>query len=281
MIMKVDLSGKTAVITGAGGILASNFSMHMARCGAKIAVLDIDGAAAEQTAQAVRDTGGEAVAIACDVLSHESMVEAEKKVVEAFGGYDILINAAGGNNVRVSTSSETFCEEDVEDPSKISFFDLDPALYNRVLNLNLMGTFIPTQVFVKGLMKADHPLIINMSSMSSYVALTKVAAYSNAKAAINSLTQWLTVHLGPLGIRVNAIAPGFFITKQNRAMMTNPDGTLSARSQKVIAHTPAGRMGEPDDLIGLLLFLCDYSASSYINGVVIPVDGGFMATPGV
>ncbi len=279
--MKVDLSNRVAVITGAGGILASNFAIHMAQSGAKIAVLDIDEAAAEETARAIREKGGEAVAIACDVLSRESMEEAERKVVKAYGGYNILINGAGGNNVKVSTTSDVFTEEDVQDPSKISFFDLDPGLYNRVLNLNLMGTFIPTQVFVKGLMKGENPLIINMSSMSSYTALTRVAAYSNAKAAINSLTQWLTVHLGPLGIRVNAIAPGFFVTKQNKAMMTNPDGSLTLRSQKVIDHTPAGRMGVPDDLIGLLLFLCDHEASAYINGTVIPVDGGFMATPGV
>lgn len=279
--MKVDLSDRIAVITGAGGILASNFSLHMAKSGAKVAVLDIDQASAEATARQVRENGGEAVSIACDVLSRESMQEAERKIVESYGGYNILINAAGGNNVKVSTSSDVYTPEDVKNPEKISFFDLDPILYSRVLNLNLMGTFIPTQVFVKGLMKAENPLIINMSSMTSYTALTRVAAYSNAKAAVNSLTQWMAVHLGPLGIRVNAIAPGFFITKQNKAMMTNPDGTLTPRSQKVIAHTPAGRMGVPDDLIGLLLFLCDTEASGYINGAVIPVDGGFMATPGV
>lgn len=279
--MIVDLSDRIAVITGAGGILAGGFAKEMATRGAKVAVLDIDQAAAERTAEEIKEKGGTAIAVACDVLSRESMEEARQKITEAFGGYNILINGAGGNNVRVSTSSNTYREEDVKDPDKISFFDLDPALYRRVVDLNLMGTFIPTQVFVRGLMEADHPHIINMSSMSSYVALTRVAAYSNAKAAINSLTQWLTVHLGPLGIRVNAIAPGFFVTKQNREMMTNPDGSLTERSAAVIAHTPARRMGVPEDLTGLLLFLCDYSASEYINGAVIPVDGGFMAMPGV
>lgn len=279
--MKVDLSDKIAVITGAGGILAGNFAVHMAKCGAKVAVMDIDQAAAEKTAAEIRANGGEAIAIACDVLSKESMEEAEKKVVAAFGGYNILVNGAGGNNIKVSTTEDKFSQKAVDDPDMISFFDLDIPLFRRVVDLNLMGTFIPTQVFVKGLRKAEHPQIINMSSMSSYTALTRVVAYSNAKAAINSLPQWLTVHLGPLGIRVNAIAPGFFVTKQNKAMMTNPDGSLTPRSQKVIDHTPLGRMGEPDDLIGLLLFLCDHTASGYINGTVIPVDGGFMATPGV
>lgn len=279
--MKVDLSNKIAVITGAGGILASNFAIHMARSGAKIAVLDINGEAAEATAQAIREEGGEAIAIACDVLKKSSVEEAEQKVVEAFGGYNILINAAGGNNVRVTTSSDQFNPADVEDPEKLSFFDLDEFLFDKVMDLNLLGTFIPCQVFTKGLMKAEHPLILNISSMTSFNGLTRVAAYGCAKSAVNNLTKWLTVHLAPLKIRVNAIAPGFFITHQNRSMMTNPDGSLTPRSQKVIEHTPAGRMGEPDDLIGLLLFLCDETASGYINGVVIPVDGGFMATPGV
>lgn len=279
--MKVDLSNKTAVLTGAGGILASNFAIHMARCGAKIAVLDINLGAAEKTAATIREEGGRAIAIACNVLEKTSVEEAERKVVEEYGGYNILINAAGGNNIKVSTSSEHFNPDDVTDPDKISFFDLDNKLFDCVMDLNLLGTFIPTQVFTKGLMKAENPCIINISSMTSYVGLTKVVAYGCAKAAVNNLTTWLTNHLGPLNIRVNAIAPGFFITHQNRQMMTNPDGSLTERSQKVIAHTPAGRMGEPDDLIGLLLFLCDETASGYINGTVIPVDGGFMAVSGV
>lgn len=279
--MTVDLSQKIAVITGAGGVLASNFAMHMARCGAKIAVLDLNEEAAEATAKKIRDEGGEAVAFSCNVLDKESVEAAEQKVVEAFGGYNILINGAGGNNIKVSTTSDQFNFDDIDDPEKISFFDLDVDLFDKVLDLNLLGTFIPCQVFTRGLMKAENPVIINISSMASFNGLTRVVAYSNAKSAINNLTKWLTVHLAPLKIRVNAIAPGFFITHQNRKMMTNPDGSLTLRSQKVIEHTPAGRMGVPDDLIGLLLFLCDETASGYINGAVIPVDGGFMAVPGV
>lgn len=280
--MIVDLSNKTAVITGAGGILCGNFALHMARRGAKVAILDFNYDAAKKTADQIKNEGGNAIAVQCNVLDKKSVEEAEKNVIKAFGGYNILINGAGGNDIKCSTSSETYNPADVNNPEKLSFFDLDPDLFQDILKLNLMGTVITSQVFIKGLLKAEAPCIINMSSMSSFGSgLTKVCAYGTSKAAVNSLTKWLAVHFGPVHIRVNAIAPGFFITHQNRAMMTNPDGTLSARSLKVIEHTPAGRMGEPDDLIGILLFLCDETASGYVNGVVVPVDGGLLATPNV
>ncbi len=279
--MKVDLTGKTAIVTGAGGVLAGKFALELAKAGAKVAVLDVNEAAVKATEMAIKEAGGTAVSVVCDVLDQNSMAEAEKKIYSELGDYHILVNAAGGNNVNASTSNEQFDEKDISDPNLISFFDLDTTMYNKVLNLNLMGTFIPTKVFVKRMLTVKNPAIINISSMSAFIALTKVSAYSAAKAAINNLTQWLAVHFGNTGLRVNAIAPGFIITHQNRQMMTNPDGTLTERSKKVIAHTPMKRMGEPDDLIGTLLFLCDEQASGYITGVVIPIDGGFMAAPGV
>ena len=279
--MIVDLSGKTAVVTGAGGVLAGRFAHALAMAGAKVAVLDIVEDRARATQEAIEKDGGIAATVVCNVLDHASMAAAEARVFELLGPYQILINAAGGNDVNTSTTNETYRVQDVDNPDAISFFDLPPDRFGRVFDLNLMGTFIPTQVFVKQMLTQPNPAIVNISSMSSYTALTKVCAYSAAKAAINNLTQWLAVHFGETGLRVNAIAPGFMITHQNRAMMTNPDGSLTDRSKKVIAHTPMKRMGTADDLIGTLLFLCDEQASGYITGVVIPVDGGFMACPGV
>ncbi len=279
--MIVDLSGKTAVVTGAGGVLAGKFALELAKAGAKVAVLDIHAERAEATRRAIEREGGTALAVACDVLSRASVEEAERAVHTGLGPYQILVNAAGGNDVRVSTTHEEYRPGDVADPGAVSFFDLPVDGYNRVLNLNLMGTFVPTQVFVRRMLEAEHPCIVNISSMTAFTALTKVSAYSAAKAAVNSLTQWLAVHFGQTGLRVNAIAPGFMITHQNEKMMRNPDGSLTERSLKVIAHTPMKRMGTADDLTGALLFLCDEKASGYITGVVIPVDGGFLAMPGV
>lgn len=279
--MIVDLSGKTAVVTGAGGIPAGKFAVDLAKAGAKVAVLDINADAAEATRAAIEREGGVAVCVGCDVLDRGSVERAEKEVHEKLGAYQILINAAGGNDVKISTTHDTHRPEDVANPDVISFFDLPAAGYNRVVNLNLMGTLIPTQVFVPRMLKEKSPCIVNISSMTSYTALTRVAAYSNAKAAINSLTQWLAVHFGETGLRVNAIAPGFIVTHMNRKMLTNPDGSLTERSKKIMAHTPMKRMGEADDLTGAILFLCDETASGYMTGVVIPVDGGFMAMPGV
>lgn len=279
--MSVDLTGKVAVVTGGGGVLAGKFALELAKAGAKVAVLDINGEAAEATALNIRDNGSEAISVACSVLDKQSMEEAEKKIFARFGGYQILINAAGGNSDKVSTTSEQYSEEDVTNPDAISFFDFEPRLFNNVVQLNLMGTIIPTQVFAKKMLLEKDPVIINISSMTSFDGLTKVCAYGAAKAAINNITKWLAVYFGNTKIRVNAIAPGFMITHQNEKMLTNPDGTLTERSKKIIAHTPMKRMGTADDLTGTLLFLCDAENSGYVTGVIIPVDGGFMAAPGV
>lgn len=279
--MHTNLSGRTAIVTGAGGVLAGRFALELARAGARVAVLDINLDAANETKKAIEAIGGTAVTVRCDVLDRASVEAAEREVTERLGAYQILVNAAGGNDINVSTTNEQYSEDDVANPDVLSFFDLPVDGFNRVVALNLTGTFVPTQVFAKKMLKEKNPVIVNISSMSAYTALTKVVAYSAAKAAINSLTQWLAVHFGNTGLRVNAIAPGFIVTRQNRKMMTNPDGSLTPRSQKVINHTPMKRMGEAEDLAGALLFLCDAEASAYINGVILPIDGGFMAAPGV
>ncbi len=282
---ELDLSGKTVVITGAGGVLCSGFAKTAAACKAKVAVLDLNLEAAEKVAEEIRADGGEAVAISANVLQKASMEEAKKIVNEKLGGCDILINGAGGNNPKGTTTKEYLFEEDLDNDETISgirtFFDLDPDGVSFVFNLNFLGTLIPTQVFAKDMAKRAGSSIINVSSMNAFCPLTKIPAYSGAKAAVSNFTQWLAVHFSKVGIRVNAIAPGFFSTAQNKALLYNPDGTLSARSEKIISHTPMGRFGTPEDLDGALLFLMNEEASAFVNGVVIPVDGGFAAYSGV
>lgn len=282
---ELDLSGKTVVITGAGGVLCSGFAKTAAACKAKVAVLDLNLEAAEKVAAEIKADGGEAVAISANVLDKKSMEEAKKIVDEKLGGCDILINGAGGNNPKGTTTKEYLFEEDLDNDETISgirtFFDLDPDGVSFVFNLNFLGTLIPTQVFAKDMAKREGSSIINVSSMNAFCPLTKIPAYSGAKAAVSNFTQWLAVHFSKVGIRVNAIAPGFFSTAQNKALLYNPDGTLSARSEKIISHTPMGRFGVPEDLDGALLFLMNEKASAFVNGVVIPVDGGFAAYSGV
>ena len=281
----LDLGGKVVVITGAGGVLCSGFAKTAAACNAKVAVLDLNLDAAKKVADEIIADGGTAVAVKANVLEKASMEEAKKIVDEKLGSCDILINGAGGNNPKGSTTKDYLESDDLENNAEISgvktFFDLDPDGISFVVNLNFLGTLIPTQVFAKDMAKKDGASIINVSSMNAFRPLTRIPAYSGAKAAVSNFTQWLAVHFSKVGIRVNAIAPGFFSTNQNKALLYNPDGSLSARSEKILAHTPMGRFGVPEDLDGALQFLLNDKASGFVNGVVIPIDGGFAAYSGV
>ena len=276
----LDLTGKTVVVTGAGGILCSSFAEAAARCVAKVALLDINLEAAEKNAAAIREAGFEAKAYQTNVLEKESLQAARDAILKDFGPCDILINGAGGNNARANTTKDYYIPEDTEE-GIVTFFDLDPKGVEFVFNLNFLGVLLPTQVFAKDMVGRDGATIINISSMNAFTPLTRIPAYSGAKAAVSNFTQWLATHFSKAGIRVNAIAPGFFLTNQNRNLLLNPDGTYSARAEKIVAGTPMGRFGEPEELLGTLQFLMNDKASGFVNGVVIPVDGGFNAYSGV
>ena len=279
-VLNTDLTGKVAVVTGAGGVLCSAFSKTLARAGAKVALLDLNDVAAEEVAAEIRAEGGVAKAYKCDVLNKDICYEVADLIEKEIGKCDILINGAGGNNAKATTDKEYFELGDIDADTK-SFFDLDSAGVGFVFNLNFLGTLIPTQAFARQMVGREGCNIINISSMNAYTPLTKIPAYSGAKAAISNFTQWLSVHFSRVGIRVNAIAPGFFSTKQNAALLWNPDGSPTARTGKILAATPMGRFGKSEELDGSLLFLLNNDAASFITGVVIPVDGGFSAYSGV
>jgi len=281
--LKVDLSGQVAVVTGGGGILCGAMAEALAACGAKVAVLDLRQAAADAVANAIRNSGGEALGLAADVLQPDSLAAAAAKLAATFGPCDILVNGAGGNHPKGTTGRETLTPEDLARKTEglVSFYDLDPAGIQFVFNLNFLGTLLPTQAFTRAMAERRRGTVINISSMNAFRPLTKIPAYSGAKAAVSNFTQWLAVHLAPVGIRVNAIAPGFFLTDQNRNLLTNPDGSLTPRAEKIIAHTPLHRFGEPRELLGALLWLADGQAAGFVTGVVLPVDGGFSAFSGV
>ena len=274
-----DLTGKVAVVTGAGGVLCSFFAKELARAGAKVALLELNVEAAQKYADEIVAAGGEAKGYKANVLELESLQEAHDAVVADFGVADILINGAGGNSPKASTENEFHEMEGMEGVK--SFFELDKSGIEFVFNLNYLGTLLPTQVFAKDMLGKEGANIINISSMNAYTPLTKIPAYSGAKAAISNFTEWLAVYFSHVGIRVNAIAPGFLVSKQNQALLFNEDGTPTARTHKILSSTPMNRFGEPEELIGGLLFLADEKASSFVNGVVLPIDGGFHAYSGV
>ncbi|XCF05422.1 SDR family oxidoreductase [Tamlana crocina] len=273
---------KVVVLTGAGGVLCSTMAKAFAQQGHKIAVLDLKKESADKVANDIVSEGGTAIGIASNVLEVESLKLAKQEINEKLGLCDILINGAGGNHPLGTTTNPHLLEEDMD--NKIegfkTFFDLDPEGIKFVFDLNFIGTLLPTQVFAKDMVGRTGCSVLNISSMNAYTPLTKIPAYSAAKAAVSNFTQWLAVHLSKVGVRVNALAPGFFLTEQNRALLTNPDGSLTQRGQQIIDQTPMGRYGKPEDLVSTTLFLCDDN-SSFVTGVVIPIDGGFSAYSGV
>ena len=275
----IDLNNKVAAVTGGGGILCSGFSKVLAQCGAKVAVLDLRGENAQAVADEINKSGGEAIGISANVLDKESLLNAKKEINEKFGKIDILINGAGGNNPKGTTSKDYYEAGDETKEDVKTFFDLDPSGIEFVFNLNFLGTLLPTQVFAPDLIE-NKGSIINISSMNAFTPLTRIPAYSGAKAAVSNFTQWLAVHFSKVGIRVNAIAPGFFLTDQNRALLIDENGNYTERSQKIVNNTPMGRFGETEELLGTLLWLLSDGAS-FVDGVVVPVDGGFSAYSGV
>ena len=279
-VLNTDLTGKVCVVTGAGGVLCSYFAKVLARAGAKVALLDLNEEAAKQFADEITQEGGIAKAYACNVLDKEICYAVADAVKADLGDCDILVNGAGGNNPKATTDKEYFEIGDIDADTK-SFFDLDAAGVGFVFNLNFLGTLIPTQAFARQMVGREGCSILNISSMNAYTPLTKIPAYSGAKAAISNFTQWLAVHFSKVGIRVNAIAPGFFSTKQNAKLLWNDDGTPTARTGKILAATPMGRFGKSEELEGGLLFLLNNEAAGFITGVVLPIDGGFSAYSGV
>lgn len=283
MTEHLSLKGKVAVITGGGGVLCSGFAKTLAKQGVKVAVLDLNESAAQTVADEINADGGTAIAVGCNVLETESMQNARDIIAEKLGTCDILLNGAGGNNPKGTTTKETLEKIDLieKDENVKTFFDLDPQGISFVFNLNFLGTLIPTQIFARDMAMKEDSCIVMITSMNAFRPLTKIPAYSAAKAAVANFTQFMAVHFAEMGIRVNAIAPGFFSTQQNRTLLWNEDGTPTARTGKILAATPMGRFGEPEELSGALLFLCDKEYSGFVTGTTIAVDGGFNAYSGV
>jgi NAD(P)-dependent dehydrogenase (short-subunit alcohol dehydrogenase family) len=275
-----DIKGKVCVITGGGGVLGTDFALGLADAGAKVALLDFNKENADVAAKKVNDLyPGSTISVFANVLEKNTLLTAQKEVNEKLGKIDILINGAGGNAPTATTQLEFLSNDNLGELSK-GFFGLDLEGFRKVFDLNFLGTVLPTMVFAEK-MAGRGGAIINISSMNSYRPLTKIPAYSAAKAGINNLTEWLAVHFAKLNIRVNAIAPGFFLTDQNRFLLTDKEtGKLTARGNKIIAGTPMGRFGEPDELVGTLLYLVS-DMSKFVTGVIIPVDGGFNSYSGV
>ena len=277
---EVNLKDKVCVVTGAGGVICSHLASALAMCGAKVALLDLNKENARKAADEIVDAGGIAKGYEANVLNRESLEAAHNAIMQDFGACDILINGAGGNNPKATTDNE-YAELGDEIKGLKSFFDLDESGVEFVFNLNFLGTLLPTQIFAKDMIGREGCSILNISSMNAYTPLTKIPAYSAAKAAVSNFTQWLAVHFSHIGIRVNAIAPGFFSTKQNEKLLWNHDGTPTARTTKILSATPMNRFGTVDDLVGATLFLVSSEASCFVTGVCIPIDGGFSSYSGV
>lgn len=267
-----DFTGKTIAVTGGGGVLCGEMAKAVAGCNANVAILDCNVALAEKVLNGFGKTSGKHIAVQVDVLDRSKVQEAADKIMEMYGCIDFLINGAGGNNPKATTNPEQ------------SFFDIPSEAIQFVSNLNLIGTILPSQVFGKKMVEQKEGIILNVSSMNAFRPLTRIPAYSAAKAAVSNFTQWLAVHIAQEyspNIRVNAIAPGFFLTEQNRFLLTEKEtGMLTARGKKILDHTPMGRFGTPEDLIGAVLWLLS-PASKFVTGIVLPVDGGFSAFSGV
>jgi NAD(P)-dependent dehydrogenase (short-subunit alcohol dehydrogenase family) len=274
ILQRFDLAGRTVAITGGGGALCGAMADALGTMGARVAILDLSLENAQIRAQAINQAGGSALAFGCDVLDAAQLRQCSEAIAAIWEPPDLLVNGAGGNDPRGSTGFE-FEESAKTGATAQSFFDLDPAGFRHVFDLNFMGTFLATQAFSRAMVAKRKGSIVNISSMSAFVPLTKVAAYSAAKAAVSNFTQWLAVHFSHAGVRVNALAPGFFMTEQLRFLHVDATtGELLPRARQVIAHTPMGRYGEPDDLIGALVWLLS-DASRFVTGVVVPIDGGF------
>ena len=279
-VLNTDLTGKVAVVTGAGGVLCSAFSLALARAGAKVALLGRTLSSLEAVEAEIRAEGGVAKAYSCNVLDKEACFAVAEAVMADLGPCDILVNGAGGNNPRATTDKEYFELGDIDADTK-SFFDLDGDGVSMVFNLNFLGTLIPVQAFARQMVGRPGCNIINISSMNAYTPLTKIPAYSGAKAAISNFTQWLATHFAGTGIRCNAIAPGFIVSAQNKALLFNEDGTPTARTAKILAGTPSGRFVDSNELLGGMLFLTDDKFASAVTGVILPIDCGFAAYSGV
>lgn len=276
--LNIDFSGKVVVVTGAGGVLCGTMAKAFAQAGAKVAALDLNEEAVKALAEECKAEGFICEGYKANVLEPAALAQVHEQVLADLGSCDILVNGAGGNNPRATTDNE-YQHEAVE--GQKTFFDLDPNGVDFVFKLNFQGTLLPTQVFAKDMVEKKSGCILNISSMNAYIPLTKIPAYSGAKAAVSNFTQWLATHFAGTGIRCNAIAPGFLVSNQNRRLLFNEDGTPTARSNKILNGTPTGRFVDSEELLGGVFFLCDDKAASAITGVVLPIDAGFAAYSGV
>ncbi len=272
---------KVAVVTGAGGVLCSSFAKELAKNGYAVALLDLNEEAVKAVAAEIVAVGGKAIGYKANVLEKEMLEDVHAQVLADLGKCDLLINGAGGNSPKCTTVHETFEDGDENRDDILTFFNLDKAGFNFVFDLNILGTLIPTQVFAVDMLGREGCNILNISSMNAFRPLTKIPAYSAAKAGISNFTQWLAVHFAGQGIRVNAIAPGFFVTNQNRGLLFDENGNPTPRSEKIIRATPMGRFGEAEELLGTLMWITDPEKAGFVTGVVVPVDGGFSAYSGV
>jgi len=279
----VDLSGRVCTVTGGAGILCSCISTYLARAGAKIALLDIADGPGTKVAEEIKRDGGEAEFFHCDVLDKSSIEGAAQQIEKALGRPSILLNGAGGNNPKATTSMEQLTQENMKEAfeDEKSFFNLDDKGFRFVFDLNIIGTLLPTQVFAKIMCEDGGGTILNISSMSAFAPLTKVGAYSAAKAAISNFTAWLATHFAKVNIRVNAIAPGFFDTNQNHFLLFDENDELTERGKKILAGTPMDRFGQPEELVGAVLYLLSDKAAGFVTGIVLPIDGGYNAYSGV